>query len=300
MAYQTGSATGIDDLLDKLRLFLTSNGWTQNLFQPDGDGYRLHLYKGAQFVNFRSTQTDPPSGTDGLDAHIWVNGSEGFDGGAAWDAQPNASPSSLLRDMPGALPNYWFFANGDCCYVVVEKSVGAFMHMAFGLLEKNGMDVAQSGAFIQACYIPPSATPDVTNAAVLFDAGQSSSNYPNHIRVDVDGVNGTWVEFSSSASLTPRALGPCRKKGLNEDLIRAQPNTFCQRTVLLPMPVLVNRPSNLYSIIGYPPDIAQCVINLHTPADELTLGADTWVIFPWATRGDTFGGMNAYAYRKVV
>jgi len=299
MAYQTGSASGQDDLLDKLRLFLVANGWTTNMWQTDGDGYRLHVQKGTQYVNFRSTATDP-SGTDNTGGHIWLCGSEGYDSGEDWDAQPNASDPSLLRDV-ATVANYYVFLDGDCCYVVVEVTVGIFRHMAFGIIEKNGLAAGQSGAFVGAVYLSPgSSSIDATSHALLFDSNERGALYRNWFRLDIDGDTGLWVRNTYNTSVSPRVIGTCRKRGMNWDLVLAQPNTFNQSTTLLPMYLMAYRGSDLYSLIGYPPNIAQCEMNNYMPGDEIVIGSDTWVIFPWYQRASTLSAYHAYAFKKVT
>ena len=50
MAYESGSASNATDLLDKLRVFLVAQGWTQNKWEAISGGYRLHLNKNSVFV----------------------------------------------------------------------------------------------------------------------------------------------------------------------------------------------------------------------------------------------------------
>lgn len=298
MPYETGVATGEDDLLDKIRIFLVANGWTQNGWAADGDGYRLHLQKGTQYVNFRSTNTNP-SFTENTNSHIWLAGSEGYNGALAWDAQPNSSPKSLLRDIGGTYVAYHIFLNGDCCYVVVEQTSGIFRHMAFGRITKVGLAPAQSGCFVGAIYwVPGSTAGDNTYHSVLFDSTYNTGRYTSYIRLDVDSYTGTWIPFSYSQ--TPAVIGPCRIYGLCSDLFLCQPNTFNALAILQPLMCLAKRPSGLYSPIGYPPDITEIHLGNYSPADEFTLGADTWKVFPWYQRASTLTGYKGYAYRKVA
>jgi hypothetical protein len=301
VAYETGAALDENDLLDKIKTFAVASGWSLNLWATDGDGWRLHLKKGDQYVNLRSTLTNPTY-TQNTGHHIWLGGSDGFDAGDAWNAQPGASPSALLRDMAGPYAAYHFFANGDSFFLVVEQVTGTFRHAGWGLITKTGLAPAQSGAHVGAVYeLPTGLNTDSQGHSYYFDAGQLSNppGYRSHLRADVDGVLG-WVPMTGNVSSTPRCLGPCRNKGLLEDLMVCQPNTFNEATAFFPMVLAVSRASSYWSIVGYPPDIALCDITNYADGQEVAVGADTWKLFPWSSRERAFPGTRAYAFKKVA
>lgn len=297
MSYQTGAASDQDDILDKLRTFLVANGWSSNKWEADGDGYRLHLQKGSQYVNFRSTETNP-AGTEDSGGHIWICGSDGFDGDEAWNAQPNSSEPSLLRDVPIAA-SYHFFQDGDCCYVVAEPTVGIFRHMAFGIMARVGL--AALGHFVGTVYIPPGASVITgTNITLLFDSTEGGAAYRNWFRLDIDGYTGLWVRNTYTTSINPRVVGTGRNRGIAWGLLTAQPNTFNQAAVLIPLYAMAYRGDDLYSLIGYAPNLAICNIANYLAGDEIVIGADTWMIFPLQQRAVAPSLYYAYAYKKVT
>ena len=61
MAYQTGTATDCNDLLDKFRLFAIAQGWIANRWVIAGSGRELCLQKGSAYFNFRSVQYENPT-----------------------------------------------------------------------------------------------------------------------------------------------------------------------------------------------------------------------------------------------
>ncbi len=132
MAYETGSAASPSDLLDKLRLFLASNGWTVNLWTAVGSGYRLHVQKGELYFNFRSAvdeyifQEQSPSTL--YRYGIGIMGSDGYNAGSNWDAQPGAPLRLATACQIGAFMTcrsdgvtaYYFFLGTtpvDYCHV---------------------------------------------------------------------------------------------------------------------------------------------------------------------------------------
>lgn len=91
MAYETGAATGPNDLLDKLRLFAIGQGWVVNRWVAADSGRELCLSKGSAYYNMRSYQNETVfSNGSGSYQHygISINGSDGYLPGNAWDRQP--------------------------------------------------------------------------------------------------------------------------------------------------------------------------------------------------------------------
>lgn len=190
MAYQTGSSTGPDDLLDKLRSFLLGDGWTVNGYSSlssmyeswsglNGAGYRLHVQKTAgdstvMYFNFRSVNRGVVFEDHYLTATqiggkyyaeitgIAMNGSTGYNAGNNWDKQPGYMQSSggswgcCVSELSlTSIPAYWFFSDGDTVIVAIEYTSGKMQWMAFGLLEKSGSYTG--GQFVAASlngYMP--------------------------------------------------------------------------------------------------------------------------------------------------
>ena len=121
--HTSGTAIGVDGLMDAIRTALLADSWTVNLWQADnttyevwanlvGTGKRLHVQKTAadgtvMYFNLRSITRGIPfeyhqesssnpltyEGTAYYQAEmtgIAINGSTGFDGDLAWDYQPGA------------------------------------------------------------------------------------------------------------------------------------------------------------------------------------------------------------------
>ena len=100
MAYETGTATGATDLLDKLRLFAIAQGWTVNRWVSWTSGYELCLQKGSAYFNLRSCQNGSllvNGSTQSSKYGITLNGSDGYAGGSAWDRQPGYAQRAITR-----------------------------------------------------------------------------------------------------------------------------------------------------------------------------------------------------------
>ena len=130
--HTSGTAIGVDGLLDGIRTALLSDSWTVNMWQTDnttyevwanlvGTGKRLHVQKTAadgtvMYLNLRSITRGIPfeyhqestsspltyEGTDYYQAEmtgIAINGSTGFNGGLDWDYQPGAPTVYDAEDL---------------------------------------------------------------------------------------------------------------------------------------------------------------------------------------------------------
>lgn len=246
MAYQTGTATGPSDLLDKLRIFLEAQGWTTNDHSADGTGYRLHVEKSPQlggdmmYFNFRSAVAESGITGDGYhnsyydDPHyhdeitgIAINGSTGYDAGEDWDEQPGFiySPDygsdqyscamGMVEMSISAIPAYYFFAVGDSIHVVVETISGVYQFMSFGTLEKQG--VYTGGQYFSASFASRYWYSDYysTNGQVpnYFSACQQGYNHGG-VYLDVDST-ADWR--TSDGEYEPEIKFPCVFPSRNSD-----------------------------------------------------------------------------------
>ena len=151
MAYQTGTASGANDLLDKLRLFAVANGWSANRWADIGNGRELCLAKGSAFFSLRSYQNETVALNGSYGANrtgLAVTGADGYSAGAAWDRQPGypQRTSGGATDQysgytpfvtnPGPFPAYHMFApDSKTIYLEVEVTTGTFQRLGFGSLD---------------------------------------------------------------------------------------------------------------------------------------------------------------------
>lgn len=137
MAFTTGTATSHNDLLDKLRLYLVAQGWTQLAWTAGAtvaDSSTLQIRgpgagAGKQvFVNIR-TYADTV-----LSHYCWrMRGATGYTAGLPEGGQPGEQnqPSYLLL-WQNAI-NYWFFVN-DRRFIVVAKISTFYNSMYAGFI----------------------------------------------------------------------------------------------------------------------------------------------------------------------
>ena len=181
MAFSSGTllASGGDvltQLMDAIRAFVSTAGWSENLYDDDSDDYgggpytgkRLHIQKTidgtARFINLRSFEGQEVfSDTSTLvETGIAAIASTGYNVANAWDLQPgytsdpiNSAGNSLgcgAIDLPADAIAYWLFSQNsdDNIYLVCRNSTG-YTGIMFGVTTTSnfflsGSCVAASGA----------------------------------------------------------------------------------------------------------------------------------------------------------
>jgi hypothetical protein len=315
MAFETGTATGVNDLLTKLSTFLAAAGWTINRDEVEGSGRWLSVQKGSDlFLNFLS---DPATtGTTNPGPWIHLRGATGYAGGSAFTAQPGVQPNhASINKMTGAFTAYWFFEGDDYIHVVVEVEAGRFRHLQGGTLEKT---CTFTGGTYCMGTAPNYSTTTPSNPAGLSNVypwgTTTSSTVPrNYIRADAgDGVQwhsnyqsdtyrhgGMWRETNSQSGSEPYRVAFLGR------LLNATPSAVNGLPVLQRPRALIRKTNTLHVILGAAKDVRLCALNNHDAKAVLTIGADEWILFPWTLRSSTVGdlttdksGYYGLAYRK--
>lgn len=333
MAYQTGTSTDVNDLLDKFRLFAVAQGWTANRWTTAGNGRELCLQKGSAYFNFRSysNETVVINGSSGSSKYgVAVNGSDGYSAGATWDRQPGypqrqtggASDQAHawlpLIITTGPFPAYHFFApDSKTLFAEVEISTGVFMRFGCGSLDLFNPAAPGGGRFFYATGGGHPATttdpytwlgshvdePNYALELVPFRMADYTSSATtlcgSYVRVQHDSFN-NWA-WSSRFFSTTMTASICQGGGVHDKVLRdLSPNPLNGVGLLLPNVVSVNRNNEFLNPIGVVPGIRYMDMTNYLPGDEFTIGSDTWKVFPWYSKGGVLSATRGIAYLKVV
>jgi hypothetical protein len=295
MAYQTGTATGIADLLDKLGAFVAANGGTQNR----RDANSLSIAKGACYQNYFDNTSE-----------IWMSASTGYNAGAAWDAQPGASTNvQKSRQMGGSFTAYHLFLGNDYIHVVVEVDPGLYRHLSAGQLAKpsnyNGGRYAGCVGFRDDGVL--------RNTLFLNLADWFNPNYLEGptLDVDIEGQNG-WKKFNRASDNAAELLlvstdhgnllAPSDDYYLYSDIFQyCTPNTLNGISPFAPIECFVRRTGGFISPLGYVKDLRIVNLTNFAPGQSETIGSNDWLIFPASVKGSGLYGTGnyGYAYKKV-
>ena len=320
MAYQTNTATDIDDLLDQLRAFAITLGWTIDnwspMFEASRTGQWLSMHH-ADAGYFTLAGWTPNSG----DPYIYGIGHTSFSGLNSYFDQPGSSHTqwsvySISNTMPSPLTSYHFFGTTQYLHVVVETTGGVYKHIALGKLNKFGSYTG--GEYMQMVYWDQGTTaintPTNQIHNLLFDGSHSGSYTGSTIgagfvRADIDSRTNNWMKTGTIDQGTDaRMYGSVRSGWLDRPFSRT-PSTFNAVTPLLPIMASGERVGdNKYSPLGFAPDLRYVSMRFFNPGDLLTLGGEDWLIFPGIQKTSTWGaspsstpssGDYGYAYKKV-
>ena len=279
MAHATNSATNPIDFLQQLVTWLVTRGWTSNLSQAEGSGWRAHLSKNGVFVNFRAFINEANQfqmGTTNAYTGISFYVGTGYNSGGAWNAQPGGPVVTgtsnhmgvVMRMTSGALPSFHLFDDGeDNITVVVEKSAGYFQHLGWGQLIKAGSFTG--GAYFfgsDSCYFGWNESYYCPFTNMSYD-GQPIF----YVLADVDSFTGKWVTCDTSSSHTGKtAYSPVQGRSTfaNNTSIPGyggyfqdhQTSTQNGQANLLPLRVYVARDTYGASLLGTVSNIYYLII----------------------------------------
>lgn len=313
MAYQTGSATGVVDLLTQFKAFCEANGWTTDSSIVDGLGRRWHAHNGTVYVNMRAYVAETPdvsiakaaSGASTATS-IAMNVGTGYSGAASWFAQPGvciglAPPYQYItagaNGLTSAIPAYHFFAqnSGESILCVIEYLSGYYQMWGFGTLNKFG---AYTGGEYYFGSLPGVAdtiviTPNTQMPGTGFFPGGAQSltadSYAaSFIKADVDSETG----WHASNKLTTGQISPHTRRCVADNRDRfvvtlaIQPNTMNSRSIMMPVVAYMQRDTNnntatLLSPLGELPETFWIDMTLLTPAQQIVLGSDEYRVFPF-------------------
>lgn len=321
MAYETGSAAGPNDLLDKLRAFLLANGWTINSFITIGSGRRLHVTKGGVFANFRSYQNETLSSANDVNgqttAAFWgigFNPSDGYNAANLWCQQPgypnySGAKGGYLNQMSSAIPTYHFFTYSDIdeVHVVVEFVTGRFMYLGFGQIALyNGAAFGgrwMGGGGYSDSSLPLTSGFETSGSAECIPFRNSyyaggTGSCSSFLRVNIDNHDG-WAGGGRIASNSPSPLAAISAEYWDGDTLTATTSPFTWQTQLLPYMVGVVRSDTAISPFGEIKNLRRLDITNYLPAEEFALGPDTWKVFPLYQKAG-WSQTKGFAVRKVA
>jgi hypothetical protein len=338
MTYATGSASDPADLLDKVRAFLLSEGWTIDDFRDRTDhsgwkwlivsksGFRFQLWEERTSLN--GTASLPPWNI----GQMIVAGS--YNSGANFNAQPgymDTTHISYVNGIQGPFTAHHFFsgtgASGPYFYCALEVTAGEFRHFGIGCLDKMGSYTGGEFVTSSAWSLGGSSgqTQDPTSGynQVPFDEVGSSNNgfmgsYGGTFVRCQDAFGTSLLDYSSSALgifkmdrgiATSGARGRARGGTISNQNSQSQliydagPISPTGVSPVWRIQVAVDRGSGFGSFIGEPPAFRHVAMDYLNAGDELTFGTDVWKVFPCirkvATGSNGASGRAGVAYLKA-
>jgi hypothetical protein len=315
--YATGTPTSLSDFLNALNTFAVSAGWTSNFnghagFSGASHDYYLALNKDTCFLNYYVPDTTAVAGT----LTLQLFGSTAYAGSTAPSAQAGASTNPTLMFPPPAGPYnaYHFFSTAtsgvDYLHTLLEYSAGNFLQLHGGRLNAVG------GA-APVIYCAGTSWSSLAGGNSASDGGPGIGNYTPFSAESPGGSSGGWREFQIRATVDSvarwfwpanvspaRAIGAVRNSSKNVHAFARSPNTFNQLVPLIPLSLFLERAvGQIYSYVGDVIDMRLMNLANNQAKDEITIGSDTWKVFPVISK-QPFGSATAatnnygFAFRK--
>ncbi len=339
MAYQTGSATDLGDLLSKLDVFMVANGWTQDDFDDGAtvasQGFaqwnKNSIHVGVKWVanapnNMSIHQALGNAGAVFPGAHTDDSGN-GYN--AAFGSDANLDDERCVNDIgDGPFVSYHFFesdASPAYVHVVVEIASETFRHFGWGELEKFNDwtggeycyghfadEATNSSAIDVAAFTPFDGIVNSTNlnarrATTIHAEGLPNQTAGEKWLMHLGGVtNDGDVDYQDTAGNDKRiTFGGHRGGPVGFSLGPFRSDVSTGHIPMYPWVIFLRDfQNNFCYALGSVPDVRGVDIFNFAPGQEVTVGSDVWVLFPQVRRTeDNVVGRTYYAgiaYRKVT
>lgn len=277
MAYYSGTATSLANLLTALETHAVADGWTLT-----GNV----LSKAGVYFQLQTTATN--LSCLGCESNAVANPAPGV----VMIGRIYAASGQPTREI--SFPcNYEVFGFAQELYLVVNYDVDSYQWMAFGKSSVPGLP-GQGGwcSAIIGSAIPSATSPapapvaysqsakDATGinssyntTAQMFAASGPYSSIPTYLN--------SWVNHNLDA--LGWTYGTYDRMGTNPLAVLQwmQPSGWNSEAVLLPIRDWVQRPSYKSSLIFDAVNARRLRIDNLFPGDILTIGSDRWKIYPW-------------------
>ncbi len=279
MAFQTGVASSLTYLRDKLVTFATTTlGWSNlstggttvastNLLSVAGNYLGVGIYNGT---------------------HLALNVASGHTPGADFYNQPNTAWRENMFPMVGPMTfpttAYWFFGTSEYLHFVVEDVPGEFWHGTIGRLDRT----YNYPGCAYACGTEESIYDDKGNplrSRLIYPFSMTGGSGAG--RSGACQINGVTKYIGNnspeSAFVVPSAIGYQDTLGTNPINHLYANNAFLGRTLLHPIYLSAYGDfggTNFNSIIGVVKDFAAVKLDYIGGKGILALGDDDWYLFP--------------------
>lgn len=321
MSFETGTPSNMNDLMTKLSTFAVANSWVQDQYTAESgatDG-KLSLHHTNVFVHFAWNSSESPHigmyqslGFISAGTNIWQHTDDSGNGkdeapnvGSGWNSQVDRN--RFIKGIgSGPYTSYAFHegnATEEYIHIVLEYSPGIFRHFGFGEIEKTW---DWTGG--EYCYAHTQAESNPANqpAILCSNGGTSTSDAERHPTLHIESAPGEpgtskWGVFANfstlSSSFNDRAgnnqikvVGGCPGGPIGQVFNSLPSNSGDGFLPLTPNAIwyidITPSPDNIY-LLGFQPDVRSLNMKSLSPKAEITIGSDTWIVYPHARKQNT-------------
>lgn len=324
MAFSTGTATTLANLVTAIDTFVTANGWTQD--QLDTGAGKAAWHRTATGVTLYLSvrwNTSTPN-------HLGIYQALGFTGGNDPGTHPNDSGNGAVSSVDAtiggqrcvnALGNgpftYWFFEQDYYVHIAVENAADIFRHFGCGALQKTGDWTGGEYAYGHRKLVSGVlSTTDTLVLDGLFHSGTDTTKRQAatlHVEgLPNQGGTGKWGQVWGSTTTPPNDTAGVAKVVIQGGF-RAGPTATPFGTYpdgsgsggipMYPIEVYYQDVANsrVY-YLGRMPDVRGVNIRNFAARQVVSIGGSDWYFFPTQQKsvgGSTTGTQNqGIAYRR--
>jgi len=289
MAYESGTTSGVEDLLDKIRVVALARGWTVNCFNSiDASTKYLALQKGSERYNLLSV-IDATLASYFIPNYIYAFTSSNYVDDVSPRGVSDPSIDCVVNGIGSGVP-YKIFSGADYIHVVLEVSTGLFVYLMMGVLSKYG--AYTGGAYLTATRTGPDSA---GLGRYLPPAYRIFSNLTVHLEVDT--FHDFWGIHHDGTGGVTDSKAQVNKHTAIDKWVSYGRNDFNLISPLAPVIVYAHRGSELFSPIGEMQDIRVVNMTNFNSGDTITLGGDTYELYSAGTEASTDTGI---AFKKIV
>lgn len=298
MSYQTGTYASSNDLVTTLATFLGANGWTIDMNTIDPGGWvRLHIHQGSDYIHIRSVNSASTgvvmNGVSAPFNGVAAYPSDSYNGANAWGDQPGNAGTikgMFLSTLDTAGTYHFFTYPGSTeVYVVIEYTPSKFQLLCFGQILRYDASETRCNFLFGAA----NSSSDIgTNEHIPFRSTAQGGIPSQTVFRNQNSVGTSWVFPAYGAD------GIMGGAILDEALIPYTKNSFSWQTSMLPL-ILYYRAGLRIRPAGELQFLRRLDITAYPAGSELTLGSETWVVFPYHQK-NVSTGTYGYAVKKVL
>lgn len=341
MAFTVQSTSGVADFVSKLNTFLSGQGWTTHHVPASGEFAAFKNPSGSVWITLASQwDTATPSSLGIYQWHgaaysgassPWNQTNDSGSGAASTNNTTLSGQRNVNLTLGGTIDKFWCFEDDNYFHVVVRTGAqDRYQSFGAGYLTKYNDWTGGEYCFATAVDTAISSLTPTTPASSYLLDGISANNSPGFTNMDVrcatmhiegmhnQGGTSKWAVCMGNQLSTALGLdraGVARihvNGGFRSGLFAHQWGNFVGTfgRGLVPMypilPVYWNRvTNNVEGPLGYMPDVRGINISQFLAEDEITVGSDTWVVFPIHRRQDSggtagFTGVSGMAFKQVA
>lgn len=340
MAFTTDTTASLADCISKINSFLSANGWTTHHVPASGE-FAARRTSGSVDIGFASQwDTTSPNNLGIYHFHgavynagnsPWAQNDDSGNGFAGTtDASLSGQRFASITNTP---VRFWCFEDDFYFNAVVQRSATEYVQFGAGVLEKNNDYTGgeyvyghrQSTGFISSVGVLGGTSALLDGLAV--DSGGQPQNMEEYAAtIRVEGLDDQPAGGKYAVNLGNQASGNLGndRQGVPVGRVhftggfRAGPGATewgihygNVASGLLPgypiAPFYWNRvDDSVYGPMGFMKDARGMSIRNYSPGEEITVGGDTWIIFPtyakWPGSGalTNTSGHQGMIFKKVV